>query len=406
MKKLFSLICVGTMLLSLCCCSKADLQNLYSDIVKEFEELLPTVTEITEVKNEYYYVRQPQFSICYYRLNVKQKEFYNRLYSVSQEMPEGYVVLGDYYEDALVDVRIAYYALLSDNAEIFWMPNSYVVATVKKMGKQQLAVAFSYSDGENKKEYPISKAERDKCAVQLEKAVDEIINKAKKLKGDYQKELFFNDYICENVTYKEEGTLVNTAYGALVLKTALCEGYSRAFKLLCNKVGIECDLVVGHSNGEGHMWNRVNIDKKHSYVDVTWNDSTEYKNHIYFNITDRQISKTHKFNPVLSKLSNDEILENTSFNFEKFECTFTGNTYYAKNNQVLWIDYVTDAVNGIKKAIKNGENYAEFMFATEKSLNLFESDPDGFLNEIQYNLSGVTLNSYIHERDVLMVFFD
>ncbi len=50
----------------------------------------------------------------------------------------------------------------------------------------------------------------------------------------------------------------------------VCEGYSRAFKLLCNKLNVNCVIV----SGGGHMWNYVKIPNVFEWygVDVTWND--------------------------------------------------------------------------------------------------------------------------------------
>ena len=59
----------------------------------------------------------------------------------------------------------------------------------------------------------------------------------------------------------------------------MCEGYSRAFKVLCDKLDIPCIISVGSAisfNGdtpEAHMWNEVKMnDDKWYAVDVTWND--------------------------------------------------------------------------------------------------------------------------------------
>ena len=59
----------------------------------------------------------------------------------------------------------------------------------------------------------------------------------------------------------------------------VCEGYARAFKILCDKLGIPCVLAVGNAYGYvgatpgGHMWNEVMMnDDKWYAVDVTWND--------------------------------------------------------------------------------------------------------------------------------------
>ena len=61
----------------------------------------------------------------------------------------------------------------------------------------------------------------------------------------------------------------------------VCEGYARAFKVLCDKLGIPCTLVDGFAkssvshSGEAHMWNYVQLeDEKWYAVDVTWNDPT------------------------------------------------------------------------------------------------------------------------------------
>lgn len=52
----------------------------------------------------------------------------------------------------------------------------------------------------------------------------------------------------------------------------VCEGYSRAFKTLCDACGISCVISDGLGDGEPHMWNYVLIDDKWYGVDVTWND--------------------------------------------------------------------------------------------------------------------------------------
>lgn len=59
----------------------------------------------------------------------------------------------------------------------------------------------------------------------------------------------------------------------------VCEGYSRAFKVLCDKLDIPCILAVGgareavNAKPEDHMWNELKMDDGLWYaVDVTWND--------------------------------------------------------------------------------------------------------------------------------------
>ena len=61
----------------------------------------------------------------------------------------------------------------------------------------------------------------------------------------------------------------------------VCEGYSKAFMFLCNKTffsssAINCYVVTGDLDGEGHMWNILHwSDNKNYMVDVTNCDSLE-----------------------------------------------------------------------------------------------------------------------------------
>ena len=59
----------------------------------------------------------------------------------------------------------------------------------------------------------------------------------------------------------------------------VCEGYARAFKVLCDQLDIPCILAVGdaigsrNANPESHMWTEVKMNDENWYaVDVTWND--------------------------------------------------------------------------------------------------------------------------------------
>ena len=63
---------------------------------------------------------------------------------------------------------------------------------------------------------------------------------------------------------------------ALVEPGAVCEGYSKGFKMLCDSIGIPAICVFGNFNetdATAHMWNYVRMDDGLWYaVDVTWDD--------------------------------------------------------------------------------------------------------------------------------------
>jgi hypothetical protein len=119
----------------------------------------------------------------------------------------------------------------------------------------------------------------------------------------FNKELALHDYLVKNVSYASGGDIneITSIAGALISRRAICEGYTKAFMLLCDQAGLPCIFVPGKStplNGkEGpHSWNMVNIDGIFSHTDVTW-DSTNRgnrdANYDHVNLTDEDIAKDH-----------------------------------------------------------------------------------------------------------------
>lgn len=60
------------------------------------------------------------------------------------------------------------------------------------------------------------------------------------------------------------------AFGAVVMKLAVCSGYARAYMYLLGKVGVKCDYV--NSDELNHAWNVVTVNGKKYHVDLTWDD--------------------------------------------------------------------------------------------------------------------------------------
>ncbi|MCH5159660.1 MAG: immunoglobulin domain-containing protein [Clostridiales bacterium] len=70
---------------------------------------------------------------------------------------------------------------------------------------------------------------------------------------------------------------IRTPYGVFVKGQALCEGYSRAFKAICDELGVPCVLVNGvYRHGENqqeiHMWCHVELEGSWYAVDQTFDD--------------------------------------------------------------------------------------------------------------------------------------
>ncbi len=153
--------------------------------------------------------------------------------------------------------------------------------------------------------------------AQINKVVDGFIPTGETM---YDNLLSIHNFICKINTYvrESEGALYcYSAYGSLVNRRSVCEGYAEAFKLLCDKVGIDCILVTGMSKPasdkpmEAHMWNLVRMDDDVWYaVDVTWDDAGDVDGNLnYFLVGADTVIRGKKF-------SESHI---TSYDFVKIE---------------------------------------------------------------------------------------
>ena len=131
----------------------------------------------------------------------------------------------------------------------------------------KLNLTTSYSSIEIANRYSVMKA-----------ALDEVVAKVDENYSDEEKALFIHDYIAYNTAYNYDalnGSYSDykdayTIYGVLVEKTAVCQGYAEAYKLILNEVGI--DALVVSSTSLNHAWNQVYLNDNWYHVDVTWDD--------------------------------------------------------------------------------------------------------------------------------------
>ena len=70
------------------------------------------------------------------------------------------------------------------------------------------------------------------------------------------------------------------AIGVLKKRSAVCDGYARLFKTLCDYAGIQSEIITGYARtnigrvgerfGSNHNWNAVLIDSAWHLLDATW----------------------------------------------------------------------------------------------------------------------------------------
>ncbi|MBO7390370.1 MAG: hypothetical protein J6U39_02890 [Clostridia bacterium] len=113
--------------------------------------------------------------------------------------------------------------------------------------------------------------------LELNREIDQAAAWLNELSDPYEKVDLLNTYLCARVAPEAstEGRY-GDPYGALVLGSARCEGYSKAAKMILDRVGIDSLIVCGEAMNEGqlitHSWNIVECGEgKYYHFDFSWN---------------------------------------------------------------------------------------------------------------------------------------
>lgn len=285
----------------------------------------------------------------------KQDNFYSSSIQTNNEQLEETILNGwdqlktkinvEAFNIHINDIGDIYFKILTDNPQYFYVASqlnySYTVSTGTVT---EVTVSYNYETNE----IPALKTE-------FNQAVDNALKIIQPSMDDLQKALAIHDYLVLNCEYNSnfytDPALIDsesfTAYGCLVNKIAVCQGYSYAYKLLLNKVGIESSIAV--SEAMNHAWNLVKINGEFYHVDVTWDDSLILTGdgkhvdligkvgHNNFLLTDEQIVDHYGW------VADDEVTNNIFEN--SFWSDVSSGIYYNDGNYY----YINSSGNIIKK---------------------------------------------------------
>ena len=407
----------------LCSCSLSDILPT----VQFPQRTTETVTPYKEVKPDnltYSEGYEPVTSTYSYDALPKEGEklLYNKIlencYDISPDPTEGRYPMPrielNGYSLSEAEVRTTSKALTDDHPEIFWL-----TGTIGFYTDESMTVIQTYSN--------FSPEEVGTRVSAMRSAANAFYTSVPDGLSAFEREVMVHDFLIDHVEYDKNVDTINldnnnpdtyTAYGALVNKVSVCEGYVRAFQMLLNGLGVECVGVIGESQNQMHIWNAVKLDESWYYVDPTWDDQEQtYARHLYCNVNKDYLLEDHTISPLFTSLDADEINGITGeysasvMNIYIPECTDDSMGYYRQKTPHLRDYDAADVKSGMLTAAQQQEEY--FVFYVEEGLDfqtvitdLFVDYPQHFftyINAVNNSLSDYSVDEsnigyFTHER--------
>ena len=182
--------------------------------------------------------------------------------------------LGSYYQSAIE-------AYTYDNPEIFYLSPNKMYLNIETTTVGSSVTYNVYIDNGNENNYFIdeftSQSQVENAISQIEQLKNQILEN--RSGNAYEDIKMVHDYLVDNIEYDTTISKENiyNVYGALINRTAVCEGYARSFKYLMDELGIPCTLVIGKGTNaqgqtENHAWNYVQLNGNWYAIDCTWDD--------------------------------------------------------------------------------------------------------------------------------------
>ena len=188
--------------------------------------------------------------------------------------------MNNYYNALYATVQGAENAFIFDYPEVFWFDaNSLAFEPVYTSRRNMWTGKYTITISQIKMQASIQEVYGDIDTAEqyteyLKECIDNFV-----VEGDdrYSKLKSMYESVASAVTYNIEAPYHDTALGMFLEPYQIvCEGYSEAIKLLCDREGIPCVSIVGNydeSTKIAHMWNYVQMEDGNWYgLDCTWDD--------------------------------------------------------------------------------------------------------------------------------------
>ena len=254
-----------------------------------------------------------------------------------------------------------YVGLAYEHPELFYVKTQWGWSIAYEGSTKVLSVFPSYSiDGK-----VIPKGKITEYMPQIQQQQAELTQKVEEITAQIgenwtplQKALYLHDYIATHGQYDTISRVDvqnkiderrRDAYGMLIDGIGVCQGYTLAYRLLLDRVGIKSGTVT--SDSMNHVWNLIQIDGHWYHVDVTWDDPTEDRigqsQHVYFCLSEDKLKATndgahsaHDFKYSLNVKTDDKTFDNYYWaNVDSAFVPLNDAWYYlAYQNGIMWTE--------------------------------------------------------------------
>lgn len=284
-----------------------------------------------------------------------QKDVYKKLYFGLKELSGGIRFHSALPPSVIQDV---YFKMLYDTP-LFYFVNPTSVQMSRAETEYTVAPGYLYSARETEA------LNRD-----IRRVVYKVVSQTGRFRGNpFRIEKYLHDSVVKSVAYdydslKRSGSHhAHSVVGAFIDNKAVCDGISKAFKLLCNEASIKCIVVVGKADRTGifgedshHAWNLVKIGGNSYHVDATWDNFFDqgiaHISYDYFNVKTEDILKDH------------HIFDSLPF-CDAIQLNYFYSTKSIVSTYAELIDLITERFNAKAIMFKTGTERGEFFSSDE-----------------------------------------
>ena len=191
------------------------------------------------------------------------------------------------------DVEAAYMAFLYDHPDCFWMTLNFAYS---RQRNEEGVFDDHFISGVQLSQNAASASEASSKKAALEEAAADWLSNIDLDAPEAVIALEIHDQLIDRISYDdtaERTSDAHNAYGALIDRGAVCDGYSLAYKYLLQKAGIQAIVCPGTAGGVKHGWNIVRLGGSWYETDCTHDDFIDGHRHDHYNLTTGQMSGDH-----------------------------------------------------------------------------------------------------------------